>query len=97
VKPGIQEFDKEFVIFSDSTKEKYDSVILCTGFSANLSPLFPGLNLWNEKGYPNIRGKEFLPGLYFLGYTNHITGFLRYIGVEAKKIVKDISMKRKSK
>ncbi|MCB1179024.1 MAG: NAD(P)/FAD-dependent oxidoreductase [Leptospiraceae bacterium] len=95
VRPGIQKFTKDSILFEDGSEGSYDTVICCTGFSPNLHPLFPGLNLWNEKGYPNLRGKEVMNGLYFLGYTNHLTGFLKNIGVEAKYIAKDIKSKFK--
>lgn len=94
VLPGIQRFHENYIEFTDGKKETFDTVLLCTGFLPRLKQIFPEEDLFTEKGYPLVRGKECLPGLYFLGFTNHVSGFLRYIGVEARSIVEEILEKR---
>jgi hypothetical protein len=83
------------ILFSkkNGVEEKYDAVILATGYRTGLESIFSGYpELFNEKCYPKTRGSESeLPGLYFLGFNNHVGGFLRNIGIEAKKIGNKIS------
>jgi len=88
--PGIKKFFTSGVEFVNGLKEDFDIVLLCTGFEPALKNLFPEEEIFNSKGYPLVRGKQALEGLYFLGFTNHVTGFLRYIGVEAENILKEI-------
>ena len=87
VVPGISEFLENEVLFENGAKEKFDSVILCTGYKPNLHSIFPSTNnLFDKKGYPIKKGEELEKGLYFAGFNNHITGFLHYIGIEAERI-----------
>ncbi len=92
VVPEIQTFNRDSILFKNGKEEKFDVVLLATGYRSGLESIFSGNSeLFNEKGYPKIRGSETdLPGLYFLGFNNHVGGFLRNIGIEAKKIGKKI-------
>ncbi len=92
--PGIKKFDSHGVEFVNNQKENFDAILLCTGFQSNLKKFFPNEDIFTEKGYPKIRGKECQKGLYFLGFTNHVSGFLRYIGVEAKNILQEIQRRK---
>lgn len=69
-------------------EEKYDVILLATGYRSGLDSILSNHpELLNEKGYPKIRGQESsMKGLYFLGFNNHVGGFLRNISIEAKKI-----------
>jgi len=91
--PEIQKFNRDSILFKNGLEEKYDVVLLATGYRSGLESIFSdNTKLFNEKGYPNIRGSESeLPGLYFIGFNNHVGGFLRNIGIEAKKIGNKIS------
>jgi thioredoxin reductase len=93
VVPEILKFNKDSIQFKNGTEEKFDVVLLATGYRSGLESFFSGYpELFNEKGYPKIRGRETeLPGLYFLGFNNHVGGFLRNIGIEAKRIGKKIA------
>ena len=93
VVPEIQTFKKDSILFKNGKEEKFDVVLLATGYRSGLESIMSGYSeLFNEKGYPKIRGSESeLSGLYFLGFNNHVGGFLRNIGIEAKKIGKKIS------
>ncbi|MBP7280975.1 MAG: NAD(P)/FAD-dependent oxidoreductase [Leptospiraceae bacterium] len=86
--PEIERFTKDSVFFKNGKEEKIDVVLLATGYRAGLETIFRGYpELFNEKGSPKIRGREAeIPGLYFLGFNNHVGGFLRNISIEAKKI-----------
>jgi hypothetical protein len=88
VVPEIQKFNRDSIIFKNGKEEKFDAVLLATGYRSGLESIFSGNpELFGEKGYPKIRGSESeLAGLYFLGFNNHVGGFLRNIGIEAKRI-----------
>jgi len=93
VVPEIQSFKKNSILFKNGKEENFDVILLATGYRSGLESIMSGYpELFNEKGYPNVRGSESeLSGLYFLGFNNHVGGFLRNIGIEAKKIGKKIS------
>lgn len=94
VYPGIKKFSKLDIEFEDGRVEKFDAIILCTGYKTGLNNFFSNSSdFLDEKGYPLKKGEEVKKGLYFAGFNNHLTGFLNYIGVESEKISKDISIK----
>lgn len=88
VVPEIQKFNRDSILFKNGKEERFDAVLLATGYRSGLESIFSGNpELFGEKGYPKIRGSESeLAGLFFLGFNNHVGGFLRNIGIEAKKI-----------
>jgi cation diffusion facilitator CzcD-associated flavoprotein CzcO len=88
IRGGIDRFTTDGVVFSDQVAEKYDAVILATGFRPDLRTLLPLANgVLNPEGKPIVTGqttKE--PGLYFCGHAPSPTGQLREIGLEAVRI-----------
>ncbi|HMV41631.1 MAG TPA: NAD(P)/FAD-dependent oxidoreductase [Leptospiraceae bacterium] len=88
VMPDIVRITKDSVVFKNDREEKYDVILLATGYRSGLDSILSNHpELLNEKGYPKIRGQESsMKGLYFLGFNNHVGGFLRNISIEAKKI-----------
>lgn len=88
IMPDIEKFTRDSIIFKNGKEEKYDVILLATGYRSGLEKIFKDYpDLFNEKGYPKIRGSESeMKGLYFLGFNNHVGGFLRNISIEAKNI-----------
>jgi NADPH-dependent 2,4-dienoyl-CoA reductase/sulfur reductase-like enzyme len=76
------------VIFSRSAPERFDALILATGFRPNLRALLPNCQgVLSENGTPLISGQPTAePGLYFCGALTSPTGQLREIGFEAVRI-----------
>jgi thioredoxin reductase len=70
--------------------EKFDAVILATGFRPDLRRLVPGVEgVFDEHGMPLVTGAATnVPGLYFCGQITVPTGQLREIGIEAQRIAK---------
>lgn len=94
VVPGIKKFHGEEIEFENGKLLPFDVVLLATGYTSGLPKLFPGgEHLFDRKGNPIKKGEEIASGLYFAGFTNHVTGFLYYIGKEAEKITNDIKEK----
>ncbi len=66
-----------------------DVVVLATGWTQGLEPLVGHLGVLDEKGHPVERGgatPRGARGLWFNGYTNPISGMLREISGDARKI-----------
>ena len=88
VRTGIDRFTTDGVVFTDGKTEKFDIVILATGFRPDLRPLLPNVtDVLDQHGMPRVTGKPTPePGLYFCGQITVPTGQLREISIEAKQI-----------
>jgi NADPH-dependent 2,4-dienoyl-CoA reductase/sulfur reductase-like enzyme len=88
VRGGIDRFTPDGVVFSNQTTERFDAVILATGFRPDLRHLLPNVTgVLTEDGKPLVTGrKTSAPGLYFCGLVASPTGQLREIGLEARRI-----------
>jgi cation diffusion facilitator CzcD-associated flavoprotein CzcO len=84
---GIDRFTPEGIVFEDGTTERFDAVILATGFRPDLRRLLPDMDgVFNAEGMPLKTGEASAPGLYFCGQTVSPTGQLREIALEAQRI-----------
>jgi indole-3-pyruvate monooxygenase len=89
VRPGIERFTEQGVVFSDGRAEGFDAVVLATGFRPNVrSWLDAGDGVFTEGGAPLLSGQALsqAQGLYFCGYYVSPTGMLREIAQEAKQL-----------
>lgn len=93
VRGGIARFTPEGVVFAapssgDGPAERFDAVILATGFRPDLRPLLgPSRELLDDGGVPLSTGAATAqPGLFFCGQIPSPTGQLRQIGIEAQRI-----------
>lgn len=87
--PGIERFTSDGVLFTDGKAERFDAVVLATGYR-------PRVDAWlqsdrealqdNADGAPRVSGQAVAPGLYFCGFYISPTGMLREIGIEAQRI-----------
>jgi len=91
VRGGIDRLTPDSVVFADGREEKFDAVILATGFRSDLRRLIPGADgVLDEHGAPRVTGRATAaPGLYFCGHIVSPTGQLREIGIEARRIAED--------
>ena len=85
IRAGIDRFTADGVMFADHVAEKYEAVILATGFRADLRQLIPDVDgVLDQHGTPLVTGKATAaPGLYFCGQITSPTGQLREIAIEA--------------
>ena len=91
VKSDIQRFTSHGVAFVDGTRLEVDAVVLATGYRARVGEFIPELqDAFNERGCTEQLWYHQWPGLYFLGFSVPLTGILRGIKLESKKIVKHI-------
>lgn len=88
VVPGIEAFHEREVEFVDGRRHAFEAVVLATGYRAELADFLDGVDgLVDERGYPRWRGSPTpIPGLFFVGYSNPHTGFLREIAIEARRV-----------
>ena len=88
IRGGIERFTAEEVIFADDVAEKFDAIILATGFRADLRRLIPDVDgVFDRYGTPLVTGRATaVPGLYFCGQVTSPTGQLREIAIEAQRI-----------
>ena len=96
VRKGIEAFDGAEVCFVDRTRERFDAVVLATGFAPGITELLPDhASLFDVRGYPRDHGRETAsPGLYFCGFELARGGLLRQVGIEARRIGREITAAR---
>jgi cation diffusion facilitator CzcD-associated flavoprotein CzcO len=92
VRPGIREFSSTEVCFTDGREEPFDVVVLATGYEPGLGELLrevPGAA--TAGGLPVRSGvRGVVDGLFFCGFYVSPTGMLREIGLEARRIAREI-------
>ena len=89
VHPGIERFTPTGVRFVDGTEEPFDTVILATGYEAQLQHLFPATPLATDaNGMPlDVIGQGALAGVYFVGFDiRQPGGLLRAISAQAQRV-----------
>jgi len=93
IRGAIDRFVPDGVAFADAAVEKFDAVILATGFRPDLRRLIPDVEgVFDRQGMPLMTGRATnAPGLYFCGQTTSPTGQLREIGLEAQRIAASAS------
>ena len=84
----IASFTREGVDFKQSPAERFDAIILATGFRPDLRPLLPDAKgVLNATGAPLVSGRPTAePGLFFCGAIPSALGQFRQIGIEATRI-----------
>jgi cation diffusion facilitator CzcD-associated flavoprotein CzcO len=84
----IASFARESVAFRQSPAERFDAIILATGFRPDLRALLPeAQGVLSATGAPLVSGRATAePGLFFCGAIPSALGQLRQIGIEATRI-----------
>lgn len=93
IRPGIDRFVPEGVVFTDGHREAFDAIVLATGYRTGLQDwLKVGPGVLSDIGEPVSSGLPIVkePGLFFCGYHVAATGMLREIGIEAQRIASQI-------
>jgi len=88
VRPGIERFTEQGVVFTDQRVEAFDAIVLATGYRPNVKAwLEAGEGVLDEQGAPRVSGEwGGAPDLYFCGYYISPTGMLREIAREARQL-----------
>ncbi|MDJ0381401.1 NAD(P)/FAD-dependent oxidoreductase [Streptomyces sp. G-G2] len=88
---AVESFAGAEVVLADGSRITPDVVIAATGYRRALEGLVGHLGVLDERGRPLARGGRTAasaPGLYFTGFTNPISGMLRELALDARKIAK---------
>ncbi|SDR82790.1 flavin-containing monooxygenase [Bradyrhizobium canariense] len=89
---AIDRLASDSVVFADGKNEKFDAIILATGFRPDLRRLMPDVeDVFDKHGMPLVTGRATsAPGLYFCGQITAATGQFREIGLEAQRIAESV-------
>jgi hypothetical protein len=79
------------VRLADGSEITPDVVIAATGYSRGLNPIVGHLGVLDGRGIPRVSGAAVAPGLYFAGYRISISGALRDIATDARRIGRAIA------
>jgi len=93
VVPALRALDGREVVLEDGSRIEADVVIAATGYARALERMVGHLGVLDARGVPLAHGASThsaAPGMYFIGYSNPISGNLREIGIDARKIAKAI-------
>lgn len=91
---AVESFTANQVVLADGTRIQPDAVIVAVGYERGLEPLVGHLGVLDANGCPRAHGprtRQDTPGLYFLGYTNPISGMFREIALDSRRIASAIS------
>ncbi|WP_314612169.1 flavin-containing monooxygenase [Streptomyces stackebrandtii] len=95
---AVDGFEGGEVLLADGTRIAPDAVIAATGYRRALEPLLGHLDgVLDEHGRPVVHGARCprdVPGLYFTGFTNPISGMFRELAMDAEKIARRIARSR---
>ncbi|MET7932638.1 NAD(P)/FAD-dependent oxidoreductase [Streptomyces sp. NPDC005322] len=91
---AVDSFDQNKVVLADGSRINPEVVVAATGYRRGLKDLVGHLGVLDDRGRPLPHGRRTLrtaPGLHFTGYTNPISGMLRELAIDARKIAKTVA------
>jgi hypothetical protein len=91
IRPGIDHFVENGVVFNDGRREAFGTVILATGYRAGLDSLLDVDGLLDEQGNPRRDVLSLPDGLHLCGFMVVANGLLNRIGREARRIAAEIA------
>ena len=86
---AVEGFDGGEVLLADGERVAPDVVIAATGFKRGLEPLVGHLGVLSPAGRPVVHGPychRDAPGIYFIGFSDPISGMFREINLDSWKI-----------
>lgn len=84
-------FHADQVELADGTRLQAEVVVVAAGYERALEPLVGHLDVLDPHGLPRVTGgREALPGLWFTGFTNPISGMFRELRLDAEAIARRI-------
>jgi putative flavoprotein involved in K+ transport len=89
VVPATVSVDGPDVHLADGSTVRPDAVVAATGFSTGLEPMVGHLGVLDRRGVPSVHGSDehpSAPGLHFVGIRAELSGLLREIGLDARRV-----------
>jgi putative flavoprotein involved in K+ transport len=96
---AVTGFDGAEVMLADGQRLRPDAVIAATGFRRGLEPLVGSFGVIRGNGLPSVHGPQShpnAPDLYFIGYSNPLSGNLRELGIDSRRIALNIARRRRA-
>jgi putative flavoprotein involved in K+ transport len=91
---AVDRFEGNRVLLSDERRLNPEVVIAATGYRRNLEPLVGHLGVLESDGTPAVHGAKThsrAPRLHFIGFTEPLSGNLRELRLDARKIAKAVA------
>jgi putative flavoprotein involved in K+ transport len=96
---AVRAFEGRDVVLEGGGRIQPDAVVAATGYIRGLERLVGHLGVLDPRGLPLAHGSKThpaAPGLHFIGYSNPVSGNLREIAIDARKIAKALVRSRRS-
>ncbi|CAL9491082.1 putative oxidoreductase CzcO [Streptomyces sp. enrichment culture] len=91
---AVEGFEEGEVVLADGDRIAPDAVVAATGYVRGLEGLVGHLGVLDDRGRPVAHGArtpDGAPGLYFTGFTNPISGNLRELALDARRIARAVA------
>jgi putative flavoprotein involved in K+ transport len=90
IRPNVERFTSTGVVFADGHAEDFDAVVAATGFRTGLEQLLDAPGALDQRGYPAVHSGQPTshPGLYFMGYTEHLRGHLYEANRDSRRLAR---------
>jgi putative flavoprotein involved in K+ transport len=91
---AVERFEGEEIVLGDASRIRSEVVVVATGYRRGLGGLVGHLDVLAENGEPCVKGGETrsdLPGLYFVGYSITLSGHLRGVRLDAKRMARAVA------
>ncbi|MEU1260609.1 NAD(P)/FAD-dependent oxidoreductase [Streptomyces cellulosae] len=96
---AVKGFEEGEVLLADGERIAPDAVIAATGYERGLEGLVGHLGVLDERGRPVVHGAHTpagAPDLYFTGFTNPVSGNLREMALDARRIARAVARSGKA-
>jgi putative flavoprotein involved in K+ transport len=96
---AVDGFDGPDVLLADGSRIQPEVVIAATGYRRGLEPLVGHLGVLDSDGRPAVSGAKTHPraaGLHFIGYATRLSGQLRQMRIDAKRIARAVASSRRA-
>ena len=93
IRTAVMALDGREVIHADGLRSSPDAVVAATGFGSGLNPILGPLGLLDARDLPTIgsRGSPEAVGLYTVGISVLLSGLLREIALDVRRLVRAIA------
>jgi hypothetical protein len=92
IRPNVRHLTSTGVVYADGRAEDFDAIIAATGFRTGLEDLLDAPGVLDERGFPAFPSGRptAYPGLYFMGYTEHLRGHLYEANRDSRRLAGSI-------
>ena len=94
---GVEGFDEADVLLAGGARVQPEVVLVATGWLRALEPLVGRYGVLGHKGRPVVHGPDThanAPRMYFIGYSNPISGMFRELNIDSRRIARAVDRDR---